>query len=78
MKESIRKHLEKYQTELMQAPETDIQIIRERFAIWYEALSEEDKASTQPFWQGIRDKARKLIEEIKLGIEELQTLQNEK
>jgi hypothetical protein len=77
MKAEFRRHLDEYRLQLIMADLAEIPAIKTEFYKWYNSVSDEDRASMEPFWAEIKKELWEVINETKELIEELRKLNEE-
>lgn len=77
MKSEFRQHLDEYRLQLIAADRAEIPAIKTEFYKWYNSVSDEDRASMEPFWDEIKKELWEVINEVKELMEELRKLKEE-
>lgn len=77
MKAEFRRRLSEYRLQLIAADSAEIPAIKTEFYKWYNSVSDEDRASMEPFWDEIRKELWEVINEVKELAEELRKLDEE-
>lgn len=77
MKAEFRRRLDEYRLQLIAADSAEIPAIKTEFYKWYNSVSDEDRASMEPFWDEIKKELWEVINEAKELIEELKKLEEE-
>lgn len=77
MKAIFKRRLNDYRQRLIAADVADIPAIKTEFYNWYDSVSDEDRASMEPFWVEVKKELWEVINETKALIEEIRKLDEE-